>query len=130
MIDPFLGRSSAPVLNDRGLILTYISATPVLYTLCFFAFWSLPVVSEASSVGLSGAAVYAALFCVANAIGCPLGGLMADRGRATQGWQRPLLGPLRHGDPAGPLPGLCLSYGGERRDGPGDAALPHGGSLR
>ena len=77
-----LGRTSGPVLHDRNLVLMYISAIPILYTLWFFAFWSLLVVSEAASVGLSGAAVYAALFCVANAIGYPLGGLIADRARA------------------------------------------------
>lgn len=80
-----LGQRSAAVLKDRNLLLMYISAVPILYTLWFFGFWSLMVVSEASEIGLSGAAVYAGLFGVANAIGYPLGGricdLTASRGR-------------------------------------------------
>jgi len=86
-----LGKSSAPVLHDRNLVLMYLSAIPILYTLWFFAFWSLLVVSEAASVGLSGAAVYAALFCVANAIGYPLGGFIADRARSNGGGKWPYL---------------------------------------
>lgn len=76
-----LGKESSPVLHDRNLMLMYISAIPILYTLWFFAFWSLLVVSEAASIGLSGAAVYAALFGVANAIGYPLGGVISDYSR-------------------------------------------------
>jgi MFS family permease len=74
----FLGQRSAPVLKDRDLLLMYFSAIPILYTLWFFGFWSLLVVSEASEMGLSGAAVYAGLFGVANAIGYPLGGRICD----------------------------------------------------
>lgn len=73
-----LGQRSAAVLKDRNLLLMYISAVPILYTLWFFGFWSLMVVSEASEIGLSGAAVYAGLFGVANAIGYPLGGRICD----------------------------------------------------
>jgi MFS family permease len=74
-----LGQKSAAVLKDGNLILMYVSAVPILYTLWFFGFWSLLVVSEASDIGLSGAAVYAGLFGVANAIGYPLGGKICDR---------------------------------------------------
>jgi len=73
-----LGQRSAAVLKDRNLVLMYISAIPILYTLWFFGFWSLLVVSEASDIGLSGAAVYAGFFGVANAIGYPLGGKICD----------------------------------------------------
>ena len=59
-------------------MLMYVSAIPILYTLWFFGFWALLVVSEASEMGLSGAAVYAGLFGVANAIGYPLGGKICD----------------------------------------------------
>jgi len=73
-----LGQKSAAVLKDGNLIMMYISAVPILYTLWFFGFWSLLVVSEASDIGLSGAAVYAGLFGLANAIGYPLGGKFCD----------------------------------------------------
>jgi len=74
-----LGESSAAVLKDRRLVLLYVSAIPILYTLWFFGFWALLVVSEAADMGLSGAAVYAALFGVASGIGYPLGGRLGDR---------------------------------------------------
>ncbi len=60
-----------PVLRDRRLVLMYISAIPLLYTLWFFGFWALLVVSEATRLGLSGAAVYAALFGVASGSATP-----------------------------------------------------------
>ena len=74
-----LGEGSSAVLKDRRLVLLYISAIPLLYTLWFFGFWALLVVSEASQLGLSGAAAYAALFGVANGVGYPLGGRLGDR---------------------------------------------------
>ncbi|MDD1743151.1 MAG: MFS transporter [Methanomassiliicoccales archaeon] len=67
-----------PVLHDRRLILMYLSAIPLLYTLWFFGFWALLVVSDATKLGLSGAAVYAALFGVASGLGYPLGGKIYD----------------------------------------------------
>lgn len=77
-----LGQVSAAVLRDRDLVMMYVSSVPILYTLWFFGFWALLVVSESASLGLEGAAVYAGLFGVANAIGFPLGGWMCDRGRS------------------------------------------------
>jgi len=73
-----LGQRSAPVLRNRNLLLMYISAVAILYTLWFFGYWSLLVVAEASAMGLSGAAIYAGLFGMANAIGYPLGGRICD----------------------------------------------------
>ncbi len=78
LIYRLLGQRSAPVLKNRNLLLMYFSAISILYTLWFFGFWSLLVVSEASEIGLSGAAIYAGLFGVANAIGYPLGGKICD----------------------------------------------------
>ncbi len=69
---------SGKVLHDRRLLLMYVSAIPILYTLWFFGFWALLVVSEATELGLSGAAVYAALFGVASGIGYPAGGKIYD----------------------------------------------------
>ncbi|MHC1709257.1 MAG: MFS transporter [Methanomassiliicoccales archaeon] len=74
-----IGSSSAPVLRDRSLLLMYVSAIPILFTLWFFGFWALLVVSESSGLGLSGAAMYAGLFGLANAAGYPLGGMVCDR---------------------------------------------------
>ena len=74
-----LGQKSAKVLMDRDLLLMYVSAIPILYTLWFFGFWALLVVSEASKMGISGAAVYVGFFGVANGIGYPLGGRICDR---------------------------------------------------
>jgi MFS family permease len=67
---------------DRRLVVMYVSAIPLLYTLWFFGFWALLVVAEAANLGLSGAAVYAALFGIASAIGYPLGGRMFDVARS------------------------------------------------
>jgi len=74
-----LGRRNAAVLRDRDLVLMYLSAVPILYTLWFFGFWALLVVSESASIGLDGAALYAAFFGLANGLGYPLGGLLTDR---------------------------------------------------
>jgi MFS transporter, ACS family, D-galactonate transporter len=82
-----LGRKSAAVLRDRDLVLMYLSAVPILYTLWFFGFWALLVVSESSSIGLDGAALYAAFFGVANGLGYPLGGYLTDRA-LVRGWGR------------------------------------------
>jgi len=62
-------------------MLMYVSAIPILYTLWFFGFWALLVVSEATKLGLSGAAVYAALFGIASGIGYPVGGKVYDLAR-------------------------------------------------
>ena len=67
------------VLRDRSLMMMYVSAIPILFTLWFFGFWALLLVSESSDLGLSGAAVYAGLFGLASAIGYPLGGIICDR---------------------------------------------------
>lgn len=84
-----LGQSSSGVLKNRNLVLMYASALPILYTLWFFGFWALLVVSEASKIGISGAAVYAGFFGIANGIGYPLGGKICDRAaRAGMGRRR------------------------------------------
>ncbi|MCE5297057.1 MAG: MFS transporter [Euryarchaeota archaeon] len=74
-----MGKESAPVLRDRGLVLMYISAIPILYTLWFFGYWAMLVVSESTEMGLTGSAMYAGLFGIASIIGYPLGGRMYDR---------------------------------------------------
>ncbi len=73
-----LRMASGKVLHDRRLLLMYVSAIPILYTLWFFGFWALLVVSEATRLGLSGAAAYAALFGVASGLGYPVGGKVYD----------------------------------------------------
>ncbi len=78
---------SAPVLRSRNLWLMYLSALPILYTLWFFGFWALLLVSESAEMGLPSAAVYASLFGVAGLIGYPLGGRLGDRAMRV-GWGR------------------------------------------
>ncbi|MBI2674896.1 MAG: MFS transporter [Candidatus Aenigmarchaeota archaeon] len=73
-----LGNSLRPILADRNLIVMYISAVPILYTLWFFGFWMVLLFSDASKIGLTSAALYAGIFGVANAIGYPLGGKLSD----------------------------------------------------
>jgi MFS family permease len=70
----------SPALRSRDLVLMYLSAVPILYTLWFFGFWALMVVAESSKIGISGAIIYAGLFGIANAAGYPLGGWLCDRG--------------------------------------------------
>ena len=82
-----IGSSSAPVLRDRSLLLMFVSAIPISFTLWFFGSWALLVVSESSGLGLSGAAVYARLFGLVNVIG-PLGGMVCDRIRGIAGRKR------------------------------------------
>jgi MFS family permease len=69
---------TSQALRDRRLVILYVSAIPLLYTLWFFGFWALMVVSESSDLGISAAAMYAALFGLANGIGYPLGGRLGD----------------------------------------------------
>jgi MFS family permease len=78
------GGGSPKALRSRDMVIMYISAIPVLYTLWFFGFWALMVVAESSKAGVSGAVAYAALFGVASAAGYPLGGYLYDR-RASAG---------------------------------------------
>jgi MFS transporter, ACS family, D-galactonate transporter len=73
-----LGDRSSMVLRDRSLVLMYLSAIPILYTLWFFGFWALAVVAESSHLGIAGAALYAAFFGIANGLGYPLGGKLWD----------------------------------------------------
>ena len=73
------GQAIDPGIMDRDLLLMYVSAIPILYTLWFFGFWAIMVVSEAASLGLSGAALYAGFFGLANIIGYPIGGKLGDR---------------------------------------------------
>jgi len=57
----------------------------LLYTLWFFGFWGLLLVSESSELGLSDAALYAGIFGLANVVGYPLGGKIGDIARAHWG---------------------------------------------
>lgn len=73
------GRTIDPAIMDSDLLLMYLSAIPILYTLWFFGFWATMVVSEAADLGISGAALYAGFFGLANIIGYPIGGKVGDR---------------------------------------------------
>lgn len=85
IIYALLGAKSSVVLKDRDLVLMYVSAIPILYTLWFFGFWALLIVSESASLGISGAALYAGFFGVANIVGYPLGGKLYDHTKARGG---------------------------------------------
>jgi MFS family permease len=74
-----MGKESAPVLKDSRLVLMYVSAIPILYTLWFFGYWAMLVVSESADMGLASSAVYAGLFGIASIVGYPLGGKLCDR---------------------------------------------------
>ena len=73
------GKAINSLVLDRDLLLMYVSAIPILYTLWFFGFWATMVVSEAANLGISGAALYAGFFGLANIIGYPLGGAIGNR---------------------------------------------------
>lgn len=73
------GKAVNSLVLDRNLLLMYVSAIPILYTLWFFGFWVTMVVSETANLGISGAALYAGFFGLANIIRYPLGGAIGNR---------------------------------------------------
>ena len=73
------GRTIDRSIMGRDLLLMYVSAIPILYTLWFFGFWATMVVSEAANLGIAGAALYAGFFGLANILGYPIGGKIGDR---------------------------------------------------
>ncbi len=74
-----LGRESAPVLKDRNLLLMYVSAIAILWTLWLFGFWSGQILSETANTAPVIGWAFAGAFGIANGIGYPLGGWIADR---------------------------------------------------
>ena len=77
-----LGRVSAPVLKDRNLLLMYVSAIAILWTLWLFGFWSGQILTETANTSQVVGWAFAGAFGVANGIGYPLGGWISDRGFA------------------------------------------------
>ncbi len=74
-----LGRVSAPVLRDRNLVLMYVSAIAILWTLWLFGFWSGQILTETANTSQVVGWAFAGAFGVANGIGYPLGGWISDR---------------------------------------------------
>jgi MFS family permease len=74
-----LGRTSAPVLRDRNLILMYVSAIAILWTLWLFGFWSGQILTETANTSQVIGWAFAGAFGIANGIGYPLGGWISDR---------------------------------------------------
>ncbi len=74
-----LGRVSAPVLRDRNLLLMYVSAIAILWTLWLFGFWSGQILTETANTSQAIGWAFAGAFGVANGIGYPLGGWISDR---------------------------------------------------
>lgn len=77
-----LGRASAPILRDRNLLLMYVSAIAILWTLWLFGFWSGQILTETANTSQVIGWAFAGAFGVANGIGYPLGGWISDRGFA------------------------------------------------
>ncbi len=77
-----LGRVSAPVLRDRNLILMYVSAIAILWTLWLCGFWSGQILTETANTSQVVGWAFAGAFGIANGIGYPLGGWISDRGFA------------------------------------------------
>jgi len=77
-----LGRASAPVLKDRNLLLLYVSAIAILWTLWLFGFWSGQILTETAHTDQVTGWAFAGAFGIANGIGYPLGGWISDRGFA------------------------------------------------
>ncbi len=77
-----LGRVSAPVLRDRNLVLMYVSAIAILWTLWLFGFWSGQILTETANTSQVIGWAFAGAFGIANGIGYPLGGWISDRGFA------------------------------------------------
>lgn len=74
-----LGKASAPVLRDRNLLLMYVSAIAILWTLWLFGFWSGQILAETANTSQVIGWAFAGAFGVANGIGYPLGGWISDR---------------------------------------------------
>ena len=74
-----LGRTSAPVLKERNLLLMYVSAIAILWTLWLFGFWSGQILTETANTSQVVGWAFAGAFGVANGIGYPLGGWISDR---------------------------------------------------
>lgn len=89
-----LGRISAPVLRDRNLLLMYVSAIAILWTLWLFGFWSGQILTETANTSQVIGWAFAGAFGVANGIGYPLGGWISDRGFARGLGRRRLCGLL------------------------------------
>ncbi len=82
-----LGRVAAPVLRNRNLLLMYVSAIAILWTLWLFGFWSGQILTETANTSQVTGWAFAGAFGVANGIGYPLGGWISDR-RFAQGRRR------------------------------------------
>jgi MFS family permease len=70
---------AGPVLKNRDLLLVYTAGIAILWTLWFFSFWSVSIVSQATKGGFWESALTATFFGVAGIIGFPLGGWLGDR---------------------------------------------------
>ena len=74
-----LGKASAPVLKDRNLLLMYVSAIAILWTLWLFGFWSGQILTETANTSQVIGWAFAGAFGIANGVGYPLGGWISDR---------------------------------------------------
>lgn len=67
-----------PVIADKNLVLVYISAIAILWSLWFYGFWAIAIIKDTAKTGFMAAALNAAFFGLAGVIGFPLGGKLSD----------------------------------------------------
>ena len=78
-------------LGNRDLMLVYLAAIPILWSIWLFGYWSVAIVSSAAHESLTQAGLTAAFNAGAGIIGFPVGGWLSDRAQR-RGWgRRPLL---------------------------------------
>ncbi len=67
-----------PVIRDLNLVLVYISAVAILWSLWFYGFWAIAIIRDTAKTGFMVAALNAAFFGLAGIVGFPLGGKLSD----------------------------------------------------
>ncbi len=73
-----LGKKVGPVFFNKNLQLIYWGALPTLWSLWFYSFWAIKVITDAAKSGISVAGTTAAMFGLAALVGLPLMGKIAD----------------------------------------------------
>src|SRR5215212_8260976 len=82
-----LSGENSPVLYNRDLLLIYIAAIAILWTLWFFGFWSVSIIGDAAQSSFLQAALTAAFNAGVGILGFPAGGWLADYAKR-KGWGR------------------------------------------
>lgn len=72
------GEEIKVAVKDKNLVLIYISAIAILWSLWFYGFWSVAIIKEVGKTSFMVAALTAAFNAIAGIIGFPLGGKLSD----------------------------------------------------